>query len=145
MSLGCVTSWWSRSVDYLCLMKIKTFLFHRQLNRLSQNHEDTTEYEKWYGFLLFTARKRSLRRLCLHRCLSIHKGGGESAPLHAGIHKTPLGPGRHPPGADTPQEQTPPPGADTPPEQTPPAVHAGRYGQQAGGTHPTGMHSCVFS
>ena len=22
------------------------------------------------------------------------------------------------------------------------AVHAGRYGQQAGGTHPTGMHSC---
>ena len=27
-----------------------------------------------------------------------------------------------------------------PPEQTPPgAVHAGRYGQQAGGTHPTGM------
>ena len=24
----------------------------------------------------------------------------------------------------------------------PPAVHAGRYGQQAGGTHPTGMHSC---
>ena len=34
---------------------------------------------------------------------------------------TPLGPG------------TPPTGA----------VHAGRYGQQAGGTHPTGMHSCV--
>ena len=22
------------------------------------------------------------------------------------------------------------------------AVHAGRYGQQVGGTHPTGMHSC---
>ena len=22
-------------------------------------------------------------------------------------------------------------------------VHAGRYGQQAGGTHPTGMHSCL--
>ena len=37
-----------------------------------------------------------------------------------------------------------PPGADTPSqEQTPPGVvHAGRYGQQAGGTHPTGMHSC---
>ena len=30
--------------------------------------------------------------------------------------------------------------------QTPPgAVHAGRYGQQAGGTHPTGMHSCLLS
>ena len=40
----------------------------------------------------------------------------------------------------SPQEQTPlsPPGADTPPG----AVHAGRYGQQAGGTHPTGMHTC---
>ena len=66
-----------------------------------------------------------------------------------------------PPGADTPQEQTPPweqtppgsrhppweqtpPRADTPPEQTPPAtVHAGRYGQQAGGTLPTRMHTCV--
>ena len=30
-----------------------------------------------------------------------------------------------------------------PPEQTPPpAVHAGRYGQQAGGTHLTGKHTC---
>ena len=37
----------------------------------------------------------------------------------------------------------PPPG-QTPPEQTPPpcAMHAGRYGQQAGGTRPTGMHTC---
>ena len=25
----------------------------------------------------------------------------------------------------------------------PGAVHAGRYGQQAGGTHPTGMHTCL--
>ena len=25
----------------------------------------------------------------------------------------------------------------------PEAVHAGRYGQQAGGTHPTGMHTCL--
>ena len=46
----------------------------------------------------------------------------------------PSGPGtpgtRHP----TPQIQV------TPLDQAPPcAVHAGRYGQQAGGTHPTGM------
>ena len=48
------------------------------------------------------------------------------------------------------QEQTPPWGADTPqgadthPRSTEPpgAVHARRYGQQAGGTHPTGMQSC---
>ena len=46
---------------------------------------------------------------------------------------------------------SPPPGADTPPRADPPrsrhpppgAVHAGRYGQQAGGTHPTGMHTCI--
>ena len=74
-------------------------------------------------------------------CNSVHRGG-VSASVHAGIH-TPL-------GADTPWEQTPP-GADTPPEQTPPwsrhhpaAEHAGRYGQRAGGTHPTGMQSCFL-
>ena len=34
------------------------------------------------------------------------------------------------------------PGQVHPPgKYTPGAVHAGRYGQQAGGTHPTGMHS----
>ena len=26
-------------------------------------------------FLIFTARKRSLRRLCFYRCLSVHRGG----------------------------------------------------------------------
>ena len=57
-------------------------------------------------FAFFTARKRSLRRLCFHRCLSVHRGRGLSAPLHAGIHtplppwdqrQTPPPPGRHPP------------------------------------------------
>ena len=37
----------------------------------------------------------------------------------------------HPPG-----QVHPPPGAVH--------VHAGRYGQQAGGTHPTGIHSCLL-
>ena len=58
---------------------------------------------------LVTAGKRSLRRLCFHRCLSVHRGG-VSAPLHAG---------------DTPAEKW-----------------MLGYGQQAGITHPTGMHSC---
>ena len=50
---------------------------------------------------------------------------GGSALLHSGIHPTP--------GADPPQDQ----------RQAPPprAVHAGRYGQEAGGTNPTGMQS----
>ena len=45
---------------------------------------------------------------------------------------------RYTPRAGTPQTRyTSGPG-------TPPlgALHVGRYGQQAGGTHPTGMHSC---
>ena len=55
---------------------------------------------------------------------------GESASVHAGI--------PHPrPGT--------PPGSRRPPPDTPRAVHAGRYGQRAGGMHPTGMQSCQFS
>ena len=96
---------------------------------------------------IFTARKRTLRRLCFHRCLSVHRGEGVSAPLHAGIH--PLGrhpPGRHPLGRHTPAlpsacwDTHPLPSAcwDTHPHVQ---CMLG-YGQQAGGTHPTGMHSC---
>ena len=69
---------------------------------------------------IFTARKRSLRRLCFYTCLPFCSWGG-SASVHAGI--------PYPPGADTP----------------PCAVHAGRYGQQAGGMHPTGMQSCNYN
>ena len=58
---------------------------------------------------------------------------GVSASVQAWIH-TPLR--RRPPWGQTPREQTPPR------SRHPPAVHAGRYGQQAGGTHPTGMHTC---
>ena len=61
--------------------------------------------------------------------------------------------GRHPPRTRyTPQNQVPtwyqvhsPRTRYTPQDQVHPpsgAVHAGRYGQQAGGMHPTGMHSC---
>ena len=54
--------------------------------------------------------------------------------------------GRHPTWADTPPgrhslgrhppRQTPPPYTDIPPPDTT------GYGQQAGGTHPTGVHTC---
>ena len=78
------------------------------------------------------------------------------------VHKGGVVPGQAPPGRYTPQ-QVPPrqvhPWAGTPPTGTPPgkvtpqgpladtphrAVHAGRYGQQADGTHPTGMHSWLY-
>ena len=59
---------------------------------------------------------------------------------------------RHPPWqGKPPARQTPPSKADTPLSKADPlarrppppcAVHARRYGQQAGGMHPTGMQSC---
>ena len=49
---------------------------------------------------------------------SVHRGDG--------LPQCVLGEKLHPPGADI----------------SPCAVHAGRYGQQAGGLHPTGMQSC---
>ena len=61
------------------------------------------------------------------------------------VQPPPLGPGTHTPRPGTPpRDQVHPPRPGTPPGlgTTPQAVHAGRYGQQAGGTHPTGMHSC---
>ena len=63
-------------------------------------------------FGIFTARKRSLRRLCFHRCfLSVHGRGG--------------GVGLHP---DRGGKKAP---SDTM-----------GYSHQAGGTHPAGIHSC---
>ena len=59
-------------------------------------------------------------------------------PLGRYPHPSPLG--RYtPPWADTPPGRYTPLGRYTP---SPGAVHAGRYGQQAGGMHPTGIHSC---
>ena len=78
---------------------------------------------------------------------------GTGTPLQDQVH--PPGPGTHL-GSGTPQDQVSPrtrytpsplgPGTSTRDQVHPPppprAVHAGRYGQQVGGTHPTGMHSC---
>ena len=59
----------------------------------------------WNSPMIFTARKRSLRRLCFQRCLSVHRGG--VCPIACLDTHTPseqttlLGVGT-PPGADTP-------------------------------------------
>ena len=57
-------------------------------------------------------------------------------------------PGRYPPTGIPPGRYIPlagtPPAGTSPQMYTPQAVHAGRYGQQAGGTYPTGKHSCLF-
>ena len=66
--------------------------------------------------------------------------------MHAGIPPPPSK--ADPPGKETPPwqgrpplaRQTPPSKADPPGKETPSCtMHAGRYGQQAGGMHPTGM------
>ena len=48
--------------------------------------------------------------------------------------------GVHSPGQTPPQADTPPPPADTPPGRRPPPGMT----TAADGTHPTGMHSCLF-
>ena len=76
--------------------------------------------------------------LCFYTCLSVilFPGGGVCLSACWDTHS----PRSRPPGADTPWEADTPtlPGKQTPP----PAVHAGRYGPQAGGTHPAGMYTC---
>ena len=63
-------------------------------------------------------------------CDSVHRGDLQWPPLHAGIHPH--------------QRQAPPPHWTRGRHPSPSAVHAGRYGQQTGGTHPTGMQSCLI-
>ena len=60
---------------------------------------------------IFTARKRSFRRLCFYTCLSFCSQGGVCLSACRDTHTPPLAdpPGQtHPPRADTPQGQTPP-------------------------------------
>ena len=89
------------------------------------------------NIFLITSRKRSLQMLCFYTCQSVilFMGGGGStwAGTTAGRYTPqqvhPLG--RYIPPAGTPRAGTPPPQCIL------------GYGQQAGGTHPTGMHSCL--
>ena len=77
---------------------------------------------------IFTAHKRSLRRLCFYRCLSVHRWACVVGACMAG--------GRVWQGACMTGEGRCVVGG-----------HAGdtmRYGQWAGGTYPTGMHSSLY-
>ena len=74
-----------------------------------------------------TARKRSLRRLCFHRCLSVHRREVSATHTHTTHTHTQTPPGRHPP-------------KQTPPGQTPPySVHAGIH------TLPCPVHAGIRS
>ena len=77
------------------------------------------------NFFLFTARKRSLRRLCFYTCLSVILFTGGEVPGQV-----------HPPGRYTPLGRYTPPRAGTPPDRYPP--WAGTLPWQA---HPQGRYT----
>ena len=111
---------------YFSQMYVRTYLFPIRYSFLPP----ATKLEQGYVFTRV--------------CDTVHRGG-VSASVHAGIY--PLGADTPPPQEQTPPwEQIPPACTEadtTPPEQIPlGAVYTGRYGQQTGGTHPTGMHTC---
>ena len=126
----------------------------------------TIDFVRFAEFIEFTQCYRAAMKLgqgyvFTGVCDSVHREG--TAPLHARIyrhHQPPPWdqrqappPTRYQPPTRTrhpPKPGTTPAGADTPFQtrhalqtRTPSsAVHAGRYGQQTGSTHPTGMQSC---
>ena len=108
-------------------------------------------YKSMYEVGIITARKRSLRRLCFHRCLPVHRGGGVQAQAQGKVSpqgvSMPRGvclggcPGPGPRGVSAWGR-----GLSTPRgvsqhalRQTPPPKHTATA---AGSMHPTGMHSC---
>ena len=75
---------------------------------------------------IFTARKQSLRRLCFHRCLSVHRGGLPHCML-----------GYTSPRQEHPHGQVHPPRQVHPPGTSPGQVHPpGRYSLPWAGTPP---------
>ena len=96
---------------------------------------------------IITARKLSLGQgnVFTPVCDSFHGG----CLTHCMLIYTPLSrhsPRQTPPMADTPWEDTPPP-RQTPPRADGPSwadapQDTTEYGQQTGGTYPTGMHTC---
>ena len=107
------------------------------------------EVKAFSTHLFITARKR----IFLHLSVILFTGGGvclsacwdtttttTPGTMHPPTPQpcTPPGPCTHPPTPPSTM-QTPPPTMQPPPD----TEHAGRYGQRAGGTHPTGMQSCL--
>ena len=98
-----------------------------------------------FSFWIFTAPKRSLRRFCFHRCLSVHGGclhpGGS---VSRGLYRGGLHPGGPASGGSTSRGGLHPGGGvGQTPHPTPPDTTG--YGQRVGDMHPTGMYSCSFS
>ena len=98
-----------------------------------KNHE--------FNRLLPPATKLGQGNIFTGICDSVHSGGLPQCML--GYHHLPPSRTRQAPPPPKDQAGTPPypppgPGRHPPPQ----AEHIGRYGQRAGGLHPTGMQSC---
>ena len=124
VTLGSATVVPSVFAHIFCLKMI----YHAWLHRVMVG----TLAFKWIIFtVIFSTRKRSLRRLCFYTCLSVHKGEG-----------TWVGPPQvQPLSRYTPWAGTPPPRQEQPPDRyTPP----GRYTPQPG-TPPTTEYAGIRS
>ena len=119
---------------------ISPLRFSEIVNRHCTAHDIQIDFstKRFRVCLLPPATKLGQRYVFTRVCDSVHRGG--VCPITCWDTHTPLPwvseagtppriRGRHPPSGTRPH---------------PSAVHAGRYRQQAGGTHPTGMHSCFI-
>ena len=131
-------------------------------------HVATDLQREHESFIFITTRKRSLGQGNIFTCLSFCSRGvclsacwdttppcpppGPCPPgtMHPPLPCTPWDQAPPPPGPCTPHYHAPPGTKHPPPDHAPPGTmhppgteHAGRYGQRAGGTHPTGMQSCL--
>ena len=113
------------------------FVFDLKSDATAMQVETVEKVPGKLGEGIFTARKRSLQRLCFHRCLSVHREG--VCPI--ACWDTPPEPEADTPWADTPPDRHPQ--ADTPLCRHPPVQRMLGYSQQVRGMHPTGIHSCL--
>ena len=107
---------------------------HGQVHpRQVHSHHDghcSGQYASYWNAFLFSSRYFMICIItacegCFHRCLSVHGGGVSASGPRGGVPDTPS------PGQTPLHTQT-----------TPLALSMLGYDQQAGGTHPTGVHSC---
>ena len=135
--------------DVVCHMTIQYYKFKQRssnfisgaIPKLLQKfkHAKTKDSLLYYcndernNHFVYYRRKRSLGQgniFCT--CLSFCSRGGDWPQCMLGYQSHPT--------SRPPRDQTP-----LGPDTLPRSRHAGRYGQQAGVLHPTGMHSCLIN
>ena len=144
------TSQCTRIFDVLAIRKVPFHLFQRDTPQFCtfKNNQSRCQHTRLprYGMhsLYYRPQTKFAKVMFLHLSVILFTGGCMPQCMMGYTHlvaDTPSPPGadipgnRHPPGADTPHRSRPPQGRHS-------SAQFRRYGQQAGGTHPTGMHTC---